>query len=84
MTAQKLTELGFENVFSDTIARTRQRMHEQIACNPEIAKRVSAEIRQENPNAIDVDAWVTEKADALHRDYTKALVAPFKAIAGLF
>lgn len=92
LTQDKLTALGFGDVLSVTIARTCQKMHREIEQNPKLAEKVLAEIREsESPNPVDPDNldlliynWVSEQADALHRDYTKAVVAPFKAVGSLF
>lgn len=92
MTQEKLTELGFGDVYGFTIARTCQKMHRQIDKNPELAERVREEIRQENaPNPVDADNynlllynWVNENAEALHRDRANALLSPNNVVADSF
>ena len=92
MTDEKLTQLGFGDVYSETIARTAQRMRETIDTDPEIAEAVFSEIRADNPQTpvnddnadLLLSNWVQENAEALHRDRAKAFLAPFKAIINLF
>ena len=92
MTEQKLTELGFLEVYSHTIRLTGQRMHAQIAADPYLADRVFDLIRDAlYPFPVHADNydqllanWVKEQADALHRERAKALIAPFRLIANLF
>ena len=91
-TAEKLTELGFtDELYAVTILRTVQVMHKQIDADPELADRVCDRIRDEYaPYPIQeiyhlfLQDWVQEQANALHREHTKNLIAPFKAIASLF
>ena len=89
---QKLTELGFSVVVQPTINMTEAEIHRQIESGSDIAAAVRNEVsRTHAPNPVTeknycflLDSWVRETAEAVHRDYTKRVVAPFKAIANLF
>lgn len=91
-TAEKLTALGFtDEIYAATTLRTVQVMQKQIDADPDLADRVFDIIRDEyTPYPIQdiyhlfLQDWIQEQANALHREHTKNLIAPFKAIASLF
>ena len=92
MTEQQLTELGFLDVYSETIRRTARRMHAQIVADPYLADRVFDLIRDAlYPFPVHADNydqllanWIQEQADTLHRERAKAMLTPFRMIANLF
>ena len=93
MTAeQKLTELGFNVLVQPTINMTEAEIRRQIESDSDIAAAVLNEVtRTHAPNPVNkenycfhLDNWVRETAEAVHRDYTKRVVAPFKVIESLF
>ena len=74
MTAERMTELGFENLPKTTIDETSDAIHEQIDNDPEIADAVFDELHDWHaPNSVCKDNydivlewWVENRAEALH------------------
>ena len=90
-TQEKLTALGFSDVYDFTIGRTCQRMYKEIALNPQLADEVFDTIREEyTPYPIEerydvfLDKWVREQAEAVHNERAKAWAIPFGVIANLW
>lgn len=92
MVHETLDRLGFTDFFRATINSTARRMHEQIDNDPDLADRVLDEIRDSHaPDPVDkknyeqvMQDWVYEQAAALHREWAKAFLTPFKVMANLF
>ena len=92
MTEQQLTQLGFGEVYDLTIRRTAENMHEAVENDPDLTDKVFDTIRDalypypvHGGNwELQLDNWIQEQAEALHRERGLALIAPFKAIGSLF